>query len=104
MWIGEGSWIDNLDYIKIESNVCISQGSYLCTGNHDWTDPNFGLIVKPITIERGAWIGAKSIILPGVTVGNHSIITAGSVLKEDAEPYMIYSGNPAVKIKKRYFK
>ena len=104
VWIGEGVWIDNLTYIKLGSNVCISQGAYLCTGNHDWTDPEFGLIIKPINIENGVWIGAKSVILPGVKIAYHSIVTAGSVLKQDTETYGIYSGNPAVKIKERIIK
>jgi len=56
-WIGEGAWLDSLAPIRIGSNCCISQGVYFCTGNHDWTDPAFGLIVKPIVIEDGAWVG-----------------------------------------------
>jgi putative colanic acid biosynthesis acetyltransferase WcaF len=100
-WIGEGVWLDSLAQINIGSNVCISQGAYLCTGNHDWSDPAFGLIVKPIHIEDGAWIGAKAVILPGVTIGTHSVVCAGAVVTRDTEPYMIYAGNPAVKIKER---
>ena len=76
----------------------------MCTGNHDWTDPAFGLIVKPIVIEDGAWVGARAIVLPGVTVAAHSIVTAGSVITKDTEPYMIYAGNPAVKVKERKIK
>src|SRR5579859_3880583 len=49
-WIGEDVWIDNLGDVQIGSNVCISQGAYLCTGNHDWSDPAFGLRVQEITI------------------------------------------------------
>ncbi len=100
-WIGEGVWLDSLAQINIGNNVCISQGAYLCTGNHDWTDQSFGLIVKPIVVEDGAWIGAKAIILPGVRIGTHSVICAGSVVTHDTEPYMVYAGNPAVKIKER---
>lgn len=100
-WIGEGVWLDSLARIHIGSNVCISQGAYLCTGNHDWSDPSFGLFVKPIIVEDGAWIGAKAIVLPGVRIGTHSVICAGSVVTRDTEPYMVYAGNPAVKIKER---
>src|SRR5689334_8186840 len=63
-WIGEDCWIDNLEQVTIRSNVCISQGAYLCTGNHDWSDPAFGLMVKPIMIADGAWVGAKALIGP----------------------------------------
>src|SRR5580692_2251944 len=39
-WIGENSWIDNLTTVQLGNNVCVSQGAYFCTGNHDWSDPN----------------------------------------------------------------
>jgi putative colanic acid biosynthesis acetyltransferase WcaF len=102
-WIGERSWIDNLDVVNVGSNVCISQGAYLCTGNHDW-DPRMGLVVKPSTVEEGAWIGAFARIAPGVTVRCNSIITLGGVLLTTTEPGGIYSGNPARRIKEREVK
>ena len=103
-WVGENAWLDSLAFIKIGSNSCISQGVYFCTGNHDWTDPAFGLIVKPITVEDGAWVGARATVLPGVTVRSHSIVAAGSVIGKDTEPYKIYAGNPAVAVKERRIK
>lgn len=101
-WIGEGAWMDSLEKIKIGKHCCISQGVYFCTGNHDWSDPSFGLIVKPIIVEDGAWVGARATVLPGVTVASHSIVTAGTVMSKNTEPYMIYSGNPPSPIKKRH--
>jgi putative colanic acid biosynthesis acetyltransferase WcaF len=100
-WVGEKAWFDSLGLIKIGNSVCISQGAYLCTGNHDWSDAAFGLIIKPIIVEDGAWIGAKATILPGVKIATHSIVVAGSVIAKDTEPFMIYAGNPAVKVKER---
>lgn len=100
-WIGENVWIDSLDKVRIGNNVCLSQGTYLCTGNHDWSDCAFGLVVKPVEVEDGAWVGAGAIVLPGVTIATHSVITAGAVVSQGTEPYMIYSGNPAVFIRKR---
>ncbi|MGI8486301.1 MAG: DapH/DapD/GlmU-related protein [Thermomicrobiales bacterium] len=94
---GERAWIDNLVQVTIGDNVRISQGAYLCTGNHDWADPSMGMTPKPIVIEDGAWIGAFAKIGPGVTVGKGAIITMGSVLLRDAEPYGIYQGNPAIR-------
>ena len=94
-WIGEGVWLDSLALIQIGRNCCISQGAYLCTGNHDWTDPAFGLIVKPIAIEDGAWVGAKAIVLPGAKIKSHAIIAAGSSLTGNAEAFRIYRGQPA---------
>lgn len=100
-WLGERAWIDNLVPVTIGSNVCISQGAYLCTGNHDWADPGMGMMAKPITIEDGAWIGAFARVGPGVTVGEEAIVTMGSVLLRDAEPRGVYQGNPAVKVRER---
>ena len=103
-WIGENAWLDSLAPISIGSNACISQGAYLCTGNHDWGDPRFGLIVKPIVVEDGAWIGARATILPGVTVGSHAVAAAGAVLSRDAPAWMICAGNPATPVKKRFLR
>jgi len=100
-WIGENAWLDSLGKIYIGNNVCISQGAYVCTGNHDWNDPAFGLIVRPVVLEDGVWVGARSVILPGVTVGTSAVIGAGSVVTTDAKPNRIYAGNPAVDKKER---
>jgi len=100
-WLGEGVWIDNLTDVKIGNNVCISQGAYLCTGNHNYKKESFDLIVNPIIIEDGVWVGAKAVVCPGVTLRTHSVITAGSVVTKVTEPYTIYQGNPAVQVKKR---
>uniref|UniRef100_Q01XK0 Transferase hexapeptide repeat containing protein n=1 Tax=Solibacter usitatus (strain Ellin6076) TaxID=234267 RepID=Q01XK0_SOLUE len=100
-WIGEDVWIDNLALVQIGANVCLSQGAYLCTGNHDWSDPAFGLIVQPIVIHAGAWVGAKTIVGPGAVIGLQAIATAGSVVTGNLDPDTIYSGNPAVARKAR---
>jgi putative colanic acid biosynthesis acetyltransferase WcaF len=101
VWIGESVWIDNLAQVKIGNNVCISQGSLLLTGNHDFTKSEFDLIVKEISIEDGVWIGAKVLVCPGAILHSHCVISAGSVLNGEAQQYMIYKGNPCIAIKKR---
>jgi len=101
VWIGENAWIDNLTWVKIGNNVCISQGAYICTGNHNYKKESFDLIVKPVIIEDGVWIGAKSVVCPGIRMKNHSILTVCSILNTDAEEYTIYRGNPAQPIRKR---
>lgn len=100
-WIGEGVWIDNIVPVEIGKNVCLSQGAYLCTGNHDWTKHDFPLVAKTIVIEDGVWVGAKAIVAPGVRMCSHSIVTAGSLLAKDSQPYKIYTGNPAIYVKDR---
>jgi putative colanic acid biosynthesis acetyltransferase WcaF len=100
-WIGENVWIDNLEKVTIGSNVCISQGALLMCGNHNYKKSTFDLIIGNIAIEDGVWIGAKSIVCPGVICKSHSVLTAGSVATKDIEPYGIYQGNPAILIRQR---
>jgi putative colanic acid biosynthesis acetyltransferase WcaF len=101
VWIGENVWIDNLAEITIGNNVCLSQGAMLLTGNHDYSKPTFDLIVKPIVIHEGVWIGAKSVVCPGITCQSHAVLSVGSVATKDLEPYRIYQGIPAVAIRER---
>ncbi len=94
-WIGEDVWIDNLAQITIGSHVCISQGAYLCTGNHDWSLPSFDLITEPIKLETGVWIGARAIVAPGTHAEEGAVLTAGSSAGGRLERYKIYQGNKA---------
>jgi putative colanic acid biosynthesis acetyltransferase WcaF len=94
-WIGERVWIDNVAQVDIGPNVCISQAAYLCTGNHDWSDPTFALVLGPITVNRGAWLGARSIICPAVRIGERAVICAGSVVTKDVPVDEVHAGNPA---------
>ena len=102
--VGEDVWIDNLLQVTIGSHVCISQGAYLCTGNHDWSSPSFRYRLGPIAIEDGAWVGAKAIVGPNVTMGRCSVLSLGSVAFQSVGPYEIHTGNPATFRKSREFK
>lgn len=101
VWIGEKAWIDNLGQVTIGNNVCISQGAMLLCGNHNYKKSSFDLIVKDITLEDGSWVGAQSVVCPGVTLHSHSILSVGSVATHDLEPYTVYQGIPAVKVRIR---
>ncbi len=103
-WIGEGVWIDNLNQINIGSNCCVSQGALLLSGNHNYKRSSFDLILKPITLEDGVWIGANSVVTQGVTCKSHSLLAVGSVASATLESYTIYRGNPAVAVKERIIK
>ena len=103
-WIGEEVWIDNLADVDIGNNVVLSQGAMLLTGNHDYTSPSFKIFVRPIVLEDGVWIGAKSIVTPGVRCRSHSVLAVGSVATRDLEEFGIYQGNPAQKVKQRVIK
>ncbi|MCF2444228.1 WcaF family extracellular polysaccharide biosynthesis acetyltransferase [Dyadobacter sp. CY345] len=102
IWIGENVWIDNLTDVTLCKNCCLSQGAMLLTGNHNFTKSSFDLITLPITIESGAWIGAKATVCPGVTVRSHAVLTVNSVAVKDLDAYGIYQGNPCTFIKTRH--
>jgi putative colanic acid biosynthesis acetyltransferase WcaF len=104
VWIGEGVWIDNLDNVTIGNDVCISQGALLLTGNHDYKSSSFDYKNQPIFIGNGVWIGAKSVVCPGVICENESILTVGSVATKSLESYGIYQGNPASFLRLREYK
>jgi putative colanic acid biosynthesis acetyltransferase WcaF len=101
VWLGEECWLLNLEHIIIADNVCISQRAFLCTGNHNYKSSAFDLIVKPIHIKEGAWIGAGAFVGPGVNAGSHAVLTAGSVATNDLKPFGIYRGNPAELVRAR---
>lgn len=101
VWIGEKVWIDNLGTVKIHDNVCISQGAMILSGNHNFKNEAFELIVESIEVEEGSWIGAKSIVCSGVRIKSHAVLTVGSVASKDLESYSIYKGNPCLKIRDR---
>ena len=56
-------------------------------------------ITAPTKIGNGVWIGANSVIFPGVTIGDGVIIGAGSLVTKDCEPDCLYAGHPAIKVR-----
>jgi putative colanic acid biosynthesis acetyltransferase WcaF len=100
-WIGENVWIDNLVMVMIGSNVCLSQGVVLLTGSHNYKKNTFDLITGSIVLADGVWIGAQAIVNQGITAATHAVLTTGSVATKNMEPYAIYQGNPALKIRER---
>jgi putative colanic acid biosynthesis acetyltransferase WcaF len=101
VWLGEECWLLNLDRVVIGSHVCISQRAFICTGSHNYKRVGFDLITQPTILEDGVWIGANAWIGPGVTVGSHAVLTAGSVAAKNLDAWGIYRGNPAVLVKQR---
>ena len=82
--------------ITIEDNVLIGPKVNLITENHPLNpDDRKTLICKPIVIKRNAWIGAAATILPGVTIGENSIVAAGAVVTADVPPNTVVGGIPA---------
>jgi putative colanic acid biosynthesis acetyltransferase WcaF len=94
-WIGEQVWIDNLAEVSIGNNVCISQGAFLLTGNHNYKKVSFDLMLAAIVIKDGVWIGAKAVVCPGVVCNEHAVLSVSSVASSDLNAWGIYRGNPA---------
>ncbi|MBN3757018.1 putative colanic acid biosynthesis acetyltransferase [Paraburkholderia sp. Tr-20389] len=100
-WFGVDVWIYNQAPIRIGSNVCISQGSFLSAGSHDMRT-NMDLCVAPIVIEDGAWISSKCVVQMGVTIGRSAVVTPLSVVHRSLEAEGVYGGNPCRFIRKRF--
>ncbi|MFC4322487.1 acyltransferase [Litchfieldia salsa] len=92
--------------ICIEDNVLLGSGVHIYVSNHRFDDVTIPIYFqghspdKSITIKSGSWIGANSIILPGVTVGRNSVVAAGSIVTKDVGDYQLVGGNPAKLIRK----
>jgi putative colanic acid biosynthesis acetyltransferase WcaF len=95
VWLGEGVWILSLDQVKIDSNVCISQQAYLCTGSHDYRSESFNLVTRPINVLSGSWVAARAFVGPGVTIGPNAVVAAGAVVTRDVVAGTLVRGNPA---------
>lgn len=100
--IGKNVYINHLcsfldmGTITIEDNVLVGPKVNLLTEEHPLSPAERkALMVKPVVIKRGAWIGAAATILPGVTVGENSIVAAGAVVNKDVPDNTIVGGIPA---------
>lgn len=91
--------------ISIEENAMLGSGVHIYVSNHAFNDVTKPIIqqghqdVKPVCIGKGAWIGANAIILPGVSIGENSVVGAGSVVTRSIPPRVVACGNPAIVIK-----
>jgi acetyltransferase-like isoleucine patch superfamily enzyme len=104
--INTSCYFEAMAPIIIGNNVLIGYGTALLTTNHYFKNPKLlinkqGIISKPIIIQDDVWIGARSVILPGVTIGKGSVIAAGAVVTKNVESYSVVGGIPAKLIKKR---
>lgn len=87
--------------IILKDNIAIGPEVTFFAAGHDSSDINLKDTGAPIIIESFVWIGGKSIILQGITIGEGAVIAAGSIVTKDVEPYTIVGGTPAKFIKKR---
>ncbi|WP_421077479.1 acyltransferase [Methanothermococcus sp. Ax23] len=99
--LNEGVILNAKDDIKIGKYCRISSYVQLITAGLDLTKPyaNRPHISKPIILEDGVWVCSGAIILPGVRIGEGSVIAAGAVVNKNVPPYELWGGVPARKIK-----
>ena len=100
--LGDGVILYCLGKVTIGDRVSISQHAHLCAGTHDYTKDDMPLLRHPISIGDDVWLATDSFVGPNVTVGEKAILGARAVAMRDLDPNTIYSGNPAVIIKKRH--
>jgi len=93
--------IYNPSPIYLESHCIISQQAYICGATHDYTHPDFPMISYRMRLGAYSWICARAAVSPGVNVGQGAVLGLGAVAYRDLEPWTVYSGAPAEKIKMR---
>ena len=91
--------------VTIGSDIRLAQNITVSGLNHNYQDVSRpihlqGVSTSPITIENGTWLGANVVVLPGVTIGKHAVVAAGSVVTKDVPAYAVAVGNPARVVKK----
>ena len=91
-WIGEEVWFINHEKITIGSDVCISQRSIICSGGHDYRSKSLEFAHKSIEIMNGAWVCLDAKVLPGVTIGECSVISAGEVVRKSVPKFSMLLG------------
>ena len=91
--------------IIIEDNVMLGSGVHIYVANHEFSDPSVDIIYQghqspqSVLIKKGAWVGANSIILPGITIGENAVVGAGSIVTVSVKDRCVVAGNPAKLIK-----
>lgn len=102
-WIGEGAWIHNQDSVVIGDNVVVSQDAFITTGSHALRR-DMALITRAVSIEDGAWVTTRCVVLGGVTIGRSSVVTPNSVVGPNVlvPPNTIVGGNPSKVLGRRF--
>jgi putative colanic acid biosynthesis acetyltransferase WcaF len=97
----DGVDIYNPAPMRFGSHAILSQDAFLCGATHDYDDPRFPLLAYATEIGAYAWVCARAMVAPGVSVGEGAVLGMGSVATRSLEPWGVYAGVPAMKVKER---
>ena len=99
--VADDAELYNPSPLFMDSHCIVSQGAYICGATHEYNDPAFRLVHFPMRLGAYSWICARATVNPGINVGAGAILALGSVATRDLEPFGIYAGIPARKVKDR---
>jgi putative colanic acid biosynthesis acetyltransferase WcaF len=99
--IADGAIIYNPRTVTIGSHATVSQEAYICGASHDIDAESFAMTSKPVQIGAYSWVCARAVVLPGVTLGEGSVVALGAIATKDLQPWGVYGGNPARLIRQR---
>jgi putative colanic acid biosynthesis acetyltransferase WcaF len=97
----DGVEIYNPAPVTFGSHAILSQGAFVCGATHDYDDAGFPLIAYAMEIGAYAWVCARASVAPGVNLGEGAVLGLGSVATRNLDPWTVYAGVPAVKVKDR---
>lgn len=101
--LADGVECYNMARISLGEGAIVSQRAFLCGGTHDYTRATNPLVTRPIEIGARAWVCAEAFVSPGCVVSEGCVVGARSVVSGVLEPWGVYAGNPAQKVKTRDF-
>ncbi len=99
--IGHRAVLDGRCGLRIGNNVNLSTGVWIWTMQHDHQSETFEAVGAPVDVADNVWLSARVIVLPGVEIGERSVVAAGAVVTHNLPPAGIYGGVPARKIGSR---
>lgn len=99
--LGDDAEIYNPSPMYFGSHAIVSQGAYICGATHTYNDPSFPLVSYEMRFGAYSWICARAIVAPGIQAGEGAILGLGSIATRHLEPYGVYVGAPARKVKER---
>jgi putative colanic acid biosynthesis acetyltransferase WcaF len=93
--VGDRTNLYSLGEIELGRGSVVAQEAYLCTGTHDFSQPDTPLLTGEITVGADAFVGARAFVMPGIRVGEGAVVGACSLVSTNVEPRAVVAGSPA---------